>query len=126
MRRGRRTGITLIEILIVVSLLALAVGGTSLAFGAVARANLRSSCMKVLAACRYAFGRSLTQGTTVRVLFDFDNNTMAIQEAEGRVTLQHASATDTEQLEDADSGAVDPWEAARSRIESALQVKAAV
>ena len=66
-------------------------------------------------AAQFAYSRSLTQGTTIRLRFDFEKNTMAVEETDTPVTL----ATE-EQLE-ADAGqAVDPWDLARARLEKPL------
>jgi hypothetical protein len=68
-----------------------------------------------MSAARFAYSRSLTQGTTTRLVFDFEKNTMAIEETATPVTL----ATD-EQLEADPGQAVDPWDLARARLEKPL------
>lgn len=121
-RRERHRAFTLIEVMIVVVLLALAAAGTTLAIGALTRTNLRSGCMKIAAACRYAYNRAIVKHNTVRVVLDADDQTLAIEEASGHVTL---SAKEDERRENAGEGgaevAVDPWEAARSRLEKTLE-----
>jgi general secretion pathway protein H len=126
-RRSKRTqdGFTLIEMMIVVIIVALAATGASYAFGALERTQLRSGCMRIGAGARYAYNRSISQGTTVRLVFDLDQETMHFEEAHGRVTL--ARTDDARRLEigegedGEDIAAVDPWAAARARLESTLR-----
>lgn len=119
----RREGMTLIEIMIVVVILAVVATGITFSLGAIARTNLRSGCMKILAASRYAYSRSISQGTTVRVVLDADNGTLSIEEAHGRVVLARSGDPLREASEEAgeEGAAVDPWEAARQRLEKTMQ-----
>ncbi|RLB44526.1 MAG: hypothetical protein DRH23_15690 [Deltaproteobacteria bacterium] len=118
LRRATSTakrGFTLIEVILVIAIIAGVVTGATFGLGAVTRARLRSSAFKVMSAARFAYSRSLTQGTTTRLVFDFEKNTMAIEETATPVTL----ATD-EQLEADPGQAVDPWDLARARLEKPL------
>ena len=108
-------GFTLIEVILVIAIIAVVVTGATFGLGAITRTRLRSSAFKVVSAARFAYSRSLTQGTTTRLHFDFEKNTMAIEETDTPVTL----ATD-EQLEDDPGQAVDPWDLARARLEQPL------
>jgi prepilin-type N-terminal cleavage/methylation domain-containing protein len=108
-------GFTLIEVILVIAIMAAVVTGATFGLGAVTRARLRSSAFKVTSAARFAYSRALTQGTTTRLHFDFEKNTMAIEETATPVTL----ATD-EQLEADPGQAVDPWDLARARLEKPL------
>lgn len=120
-----RGGFTLIEMMIVVIIIALAATGASYAFGALERTQLRSACMRIGAASRYAYNRSISQGTTVRLVFDLEQDTMGFEEAHGRVTL--ARRDDPRRLDIAegedgeDVTAVDPWAAAQARLEDTLR-----
>src|SRR5689334_22817821 len=114
-------GFTLIEVLVVITLIALLATGATFAIGAVTRAKLRSSSMHVAAAARFAYGRAVVRGRTVRLALDLDGGTLAIEEAEGRVTLARPSDD-----EDEEGGeAIDPWAAARARIEGTFETHAA-
>lgn len=116
MRAGQE-GMTLIEILIVVAILAVVATGITLGFSALHRTKLRSAAMDIVAASRFAYHRAVTRGKTVRIVFDLDAHTMAIEEAHGHITL---SADEERELdEDEDTAAVDPWEAARARLDDA-------
>lgn len=110
-----QSGFTLIEVILVVAIIAVVVTGATFGLGAITRTRLRSSSFKVMSAAKFAYNRAITQGTTTRLQFDFDKNTMAVEETETPVTL----ATD-EQLESEEGGAIDPWDLARSRIETPL------
>jgi prepilin-type N-terminal cleavage/methylation domain-containing protein len=125
-RPRQRDGFSLVEVLVVVAIIAVAAAGTSVAVGALTRSNLRSACMKILAASRYAYNRAIVQGTTVRVLLSAEDagpHTITLQEAHGDIVL---AATDDPTREDMrddgqDTAAVDPWEAARAGLEDALE-----
>ncbi len=108
---------TLVEILIVVAILAVVATGITLGFSALHRTKLRSAAMDIVAASRFAYHRAVTRGKTVRIVFDLDAHTMAIEEAHGHITL--SADEDRELDEDEDTAAVDPWEAARARLDDA-------
>jgi general secretion pathway protein H len=110
---------TLIEVIIVTVIIALAASGISLSLGALSRANLKSSAGKLGAAMRYAYNRAVTQGTTVRVFFNLPGNTFSIQEARSGVLLATKKEKENKQALNAQGknvDAIDPWEAAQSRI----------
>lgn len=122
--------------MVVVVIIAIGASAASLGLGSLTKAGLQSACVRLAALSRYAYHRALTQGTTVRVTFDLDQDTFAVSEAHGRVTLIRSDAplrTEAERAlkdkngekseEDKDSrseesgASVDPWELARQRVE---------
>ena len=110
---------TLLEIMMVTAIIALAVSGVSFSIGAITRTNLKSASGKVGAAMRYAYNRAVTQGTTVRVHFTIPGSTFSIEEAHSGVLV--ASAKDKKEEKNVDEegravSAVDPWAAAQARI----------
>jgi len=115
---------TLIEVMIVVLIVAVAATSLSYGFGALNRTQLRSACMRITAASRFAYNRAISRGTTVRIAFDFTQGTMAIEEAHGRITLARTSDQRRLAIEDDADGeaadAVDPWAAAQARLEDTL------
>lgn len=116
---------TLIEMMIVVLIVAVAATGLSVGFGALTRTHLRSACMRVAAASRYAFNRAISQGTTVRLAFDFSTHQMSFEEAHGNITLARVDDERRLDIEEggdgADAAGVDPWAAARARLEDTLR-----
>jgi len=122
---------TLIEIMVTVVIIAVGASAASLGLNSLTKANLQSACVRLAALSRYAYHRALTQGTTVRVTLDLEKDTYAVSEAHGRVTLVRSDAplrTEAERArrnEESDKdkeieesgAAIDPWEAARQRIE---------
>ena len=113
---------TLIEVMIVVAIIAVAASGLSYSLGAVTRANLKAGTGKVAAAVRYAYNRAITHGTTVRIVFDLPGESLSIQEAHGKVTMSRAD--DDRRMNDeggASESGVDPWGSAATRISEALK-----
>ena len=112
----RSGGFTLIEVILVITIIAVVVTGATFGLGAVTRTRLRAASVKVMSAARFAYNRAITHGTTLRLHFDFEKDTMAVEESATPVTL----ATD-EQLESDTGDAIDPWDLARSRLEKPLE-----
>ena len=116
---------TLIEVIIVITIIALGASGLTLSLDALARTTLKSAAGKLAAAARFAYNRALVSGMTVRIAFELGGNTFSIEEAHGKVTL---ARTDDERgdmgVKDGaaePTGAVDPWAAAQSRLSDALK-----
>lgn len=115
---------TLIELIVVVVILAFAASGLSFSLGALTKTHLKSGAAKLAAAARFAYNRALVRGTTVRIAFDLPGNTFSIEEAHGRIALARADderRKNTLEKGGADVVAVDPWVAARNRIQEALR-----
>lgn len=100
---------TLVELMVAITIIALAASGTMYSVNALTRTKLRASAMRVAAAARFARHRALTQGKTVRVVIDLDDGTLGIEESGGRVTLTTPGGDDEDEPE-----SVDPWEAAQA------------
>ena len=118
-RRRSLEGMTLIEIIIVTAIIALAVSGVSFSVGALTRTNLKSGAGKLGAAVRYSYNRAVTHGTTVRIHFGIPGSTFSVEEAHGGVTLSRAKdKKEKKNLDDEGKAvdAVDPWAAAQARI----------
>ena len=118
---------TLIEIMIVIILLAMVASGITYSFNALNRTYLRSACMHITAASRYAYNRAIARNTTVRLVFNLQEGTMAFEESEIPITLarigderrefsRDAREEAHEGGDDVDSAGVDPWAAARARL----------
>lgn len=112
---------TLIEIIIVTVIMALASLGISFSLGALSRANLKAGAGKLGAAMRYAYNRAVTHGTTVRVVFKIPGNVFSIEEAHAGVLLSTKKDREEKRALNAAGktvDAVDPWAAAESRIKT--------
>jgi general secretion pathway protein H len=109
-------GLTLIEVMIVLVITALAAAGATIGIGALTRAELRSSAMRVAAAANFAYSRSITTGRTVRVVFDLKQHTIAIEETSGKIALSRIDERAKLDEDESDMGAVDPWESARAKM----------
>ena len=122
--RRSREGMTLIEIMVAIVIVAVVSTGVTYGMGLLMRTSLRSACMKILAASRFAYTRSVSHGATVRVVLDLDQGTLAIEEAHGRVALARSSdptraAVEAGREDDApddDGAGVDPWAAAEASL----------
>lgn len=119
-----REGMTLIEVVVVVVIVTLAFSGISFSLGALTRTNLKAGAVKLAAAARFAHYRAVIAGTTVRIAFNLPGNAFSIEEATGQIAL--ARVDDERRKESADEEgnelvAVDPWSAAKSRIDQALK-----
>ena len=108
--RTRLSAFTLIEVMLVIAVIGLVMMGATTGLGALTRSNLRAASMKVVSASRFAYNRAVTQGNTTRVHFDFERNTMSVQESTGGVLLDRD--------EEAELDAVDPWAQAKARLET--------
>ena len=124
-RRRARAGLTLIEMMVVILIIALAAVGAVYGLGAVTQANLRSAAMTVAAASRGAYARSIAEGTTVRLVFEVGQGSLAFEEAHGRVTLTRLDDATRRLIEEEEEGvdttAVDPWAAAEARLSKTLR-----
>jgi type II secretory pathway pseudopilin PulG len=112
---------TLIEIIIVVVIMALASAGMTLSLGALSRANLRSGAGKLGGAMRYAYNRAVSHSMTLRVVFRIPGNTFAIEEAHAGVLLSTRKDKEDKKTLNAKGvsvDTVDPWAAAESRIKT--------
>lgn len=112
---------TLIEVMLVVAIGAILVTGGAMGLGALTRSNLRASSMTIAAAARFGYHHAVSQGVTVRIALDFDNNTLALEEAHGQILLSNPNAREYD--EDAarnDDGARDPWLTAQGRLDDSM------
>jgi general secretion pathway protein H len=123
-RRSRQQAMTLLEVIIVIAIIAFAGSGLSFSLGALTKTNLKSAATKLASAARFAYNRATIRGTTVRIAFDLPGNSFSIEEGHRRVTL---SRKDDERRKDStdeqgnETVAVDPWTAARNRVEQVVR-----
>lgn len=86
-RARKDRGFSLIEMMIVVVIIGMAMGVVALGVGATTQARLRSSAWTLATAARFSFSRAVTRGTHVRIVLDFDEGQLWIEETTGRVVL---------------------------------------
>lgn len=90
-RRTRERAMTLIEVLVVMAIVAILVGGIAIGGGQVASARLRQSATMITGAVRVAFTRANATSKNTRIVFDFDNKKLWLEEAD---TPFYASTND--------------------------------
>ena len=91
-RRGRR-GVTLVEVLIAVALVAV-VSGMAMMGGSVADgARLKHSAVMIAGAVRIAYGHANATSKVVRLVFDMDERTVSIEEASGDLKVTRNDVT---------------------------------
>jgi type II secretory pathway pseudopilin PulG len=118
---------TLIEVVVVILIMALAASGLSFSLGALTKTNLKSGAAKLAAAARFAHYRAIISGKTVRIAFDLPGTAFSLEEASGKVALaraddeRRAESEENEEGESEEVVAVDPWAAAKSRLENPLR-----
>ena len=81
-RRAAAAGMTLIEVLVVLLIVVVLVGGIAIGGGQVAGARLRQSATLITGAARVAFTRANANSRNTRIVFDFDNEKMWLEEAD--------------------------------------------
>jgi general secretion pathway protein H len=106
----RQRGVTLIEILVTLAIIALMAGGAMLGLGAISSARLRESSTQVSGAIKLAYNHANATSRPTRLVFDFEQKTIAIEDSEGRMLVQSGDRT---------GGA-----AAATELEQALQKEA--
>lgn len=118
--RAALAGLTLIEVMIIIALMAALGAGATLGIGALTRAELRSSSLKVASAARFAFSRSISTGNTVRIVLDLDESTIGLEESEAKVALSAMDERIRGEELATDLGAIDPWSVAKERMANSL------
>jgi general secretion pathway protein H len=79
----RRRGVTLIEILVVVALVAVMTSITILGFGGVSSARLKRASTQISGASRVAYAHATATSKVTRLVFDFEEGKILLEEAEG-------------------------------------------
>lgn len=81
-KRGRSRAVTLIEVLIVMALIALLVGAIVIGSGQMASSRLRHSSTMITGAIRVGFSRATASSKTVRLVMDFQDNAIWLEEGD--------------------------------------------
>jgi hypothetical protein len=111
--------VTLIEVLIVLFIVSLMMGGMVIASGAVQRSRLKSSASSVAAAMRTGFNRASATGKRLRLVIDLDKEQMWLEESSDVMLL------DTKDL--IGTGGADPaTDAEKAALAEANRINAGV
>ncbi|MEM9693980.1 MAG: prepilin-type N-terminal cleavage/methylation domain-containing protein [Myxococcota bacterium] len=86
--RMRQRGVTLIEVLVVLAIVAVMAGGAMLGLGAIDSARLRESSTVVSGAIRIAYAHANVTSKATRLVFDFENQTIRIEDSEGALYVK--------------------------------------
>jgi general secretion pathway protein H len=93
--RRRRRGMTLIEILVVLVIVALVITGVLAGSGRLAGARLKQSTALIAGAIRIGYARANSTSKPVRLVFDMENNTLQLEQSEGAMLVQSGDKTGT-------------------------------
>lgn len=81
-RSSAGRGMTLIEILVVLVILGLVMGGVLMGTGQLASSRLRHSATMISGAIRVAFSRASSTSKSIRLVMDFDENKIWLEEGD--------------------------------------------
>lgn len=103
--QSQKRGMTLIEIIIVVSLMALLMGTLVLGSGALIGANRRAAATLIVSAVRKGLAHANTTGKPVRLRMDLDAERLVLEESSSRQVLRKSDEQEEkEEEEKADAG----------------------
>ena len=91
----RRTmrGMTLIEIMIVLTIVASVMGLTAFSMSGLSASKVRSEAMHVAGAIRYVYGRAAINGVRYQLTFDVGANTLSVECSEKNIPVAVAGDT---------------------------------
>jgi len=95
LRRAKARGLTLIEVLVVMAIVALIMGAVVVGSGQVGSARLRHSSTMIAGAIRVGFSRSSATSKSVRLVMDFTENEIWLEEGDQPMLVQSKDVTGT-------------------------------
>jgi len=111
-RPGQR-GMTLVELLITLAIMTLVTGTAVVGLGTLRRARLRQSAVLISSAVHTAYGYATAIGKPVRLVFDFENRMVILEEGSGQLSVDKkektggaAAATDIEKKAEEEAEAI--------------------
>lgn len=111
--RGARAGVTLVEVLITLAVIALMGGASMLGIGVLQSARLKRSAVMVSSAVRAAYSHANATSKPVRLVFDFETRTVTLEESTSKLLLAKNDRT---------GGAAAATEAERIAVEEAESI----
>lgn len=114
--RATVRGMTLIEIIIVVALMALLMGTLVLGSGALIGANRRAAATLIVSAVRKGLAHANTTGKPVRLRMDFESERVILEESSSRQVLRKTDEEEQEEAEKAEKA--DAGEALLAEVEA--------
>ncbi|WP_437676213.1 pilus assembly FimT family protein [Sorangium sp. So ce131] len=110
MARRRTRGLTLVEVLITVTVIALISGSVILGMGAVTSARLKRSAAMLAGAVRVAYAHANAKSKPVRLVFDFEERMIVLEESTSELVIERNDRT---------GGAAAATEAEKAAVEEA-------
>lgn len=92
-RRQPYRGVTLVEVLITVALIALVTAGAASSLGLVSGARLKRSATLVAGAVRVAYAHASAKSKPVRLVFDFEERMIVLEESTSELFLEKNDKT---------------------------------
>ena len=112
-------GMTLIEVMVVLVLVALMVGSAVAGIRSMAKSDLRASASKMAGAIRYLFDRASTTGKVHRLVLDMDKERYWAEVSDDRFVMAGGRETEESRKKEADKLAKEAEEAAKRADEKA-------
>jgi general secretion pathway protein H len=112
-RRTGQRGVTLIELMISMAIIALAMGVATLGASVADSSRLKRSAVMIAGAIRIAYGHANAISRPVRLVFDFDQRLLSLEEANSDLRLAKNDKT---------GGAAAATEAEKKALEEAEQI----
>ena len=92
-QKSRERGVTLVEVLICIALVALVTGMAMMGGSVADSARLKHSAVMISGAVRIAYGQANATSKVVRLVFDMDARTISIEQASGDLKLTRNDVT---------------------------------
>jgi general secretion pathway protein H len=91
--RASRAGVTLVELLAVVAIVGMVMTSVLMGTGTIGNANLRGAATMISGAIRVAYTRASATSRPNRLVFDFDERSIWLEETTGEMTLDMGKAS---------------------------------
>jgi general secretion pathway protein H len=89
--KRRQQGLTLIEVVIAIALIALLTGSLLFGRGMLAGSRMKAAATLIVSSVRYGLTRANATGRPARLVFDFEKKQLSIEEASSSVMLREKS-----------------------------------